>query len=108
MAVRRKKSRVTAQDIDTLFRLAELYNTDYDFQAAEWFWGQFHEKTIEDFTSKYSHGSREYQFFERITTKWALVGVLVEERFLTCDPVLDRYRSLPTGWAICNPTNHGR
>jgi hypothetical protein len=30
-----RKRKVTPQDIDILFRLAELYNTEYDFQAAE-------------------------------------------------------------------------
>ncbi|MFL6503693.1 MAG: hypothetical protein ACJ70W_09180 [Nitrososphaera sp.] len=106
-AARRKRSRVTAQDINTLFRLAELYNTDYDFQAAEWFWGQLQEKTIEEFTSKYAHGSREYQFFERITSKWELAGLLVEKGFLNADLFFDRYGSLQTEWDKCKPIIHG-
>ena len=107
MAVHRKKSRVTSQDIDTLFRLAELYNTDYDFQAAEWFWGQFKEGTIEEFINKYPHGSREYQFFERITSKWELAGLLVEKGFLNADLFFDRYGSLQTEWDKCKPIVHG-
>jgi hypothetical protein len=103
MAARRKKSKVTAQDIDMLFRLAELYNTDYDFQAAEWFWGQFHENTIEEFTSKYVHGSREYQFFERFTSKWELTGLLVEKGFLNADLLFDRYGPLQEEWNKCRP-----
>ena len=107
MAGRRKKGRATAQDFDTLFRLAELYNTDYDFQAAEWFWGQFQEKTIEEFINKYSHGSRGYQFFERITSKWELAGLLVEKGFLNADLFFDRYGSLQTEWDKCQPIVHG-
>jgi hypothetical protein len=107
MAVHRKKSRVTSQDIDTLFRLAELYNTDYDFQAAEWFWGQFKEGTIEEFINKYPHGSREYQFYERITSKWELAGLLVEKGFLNADLFFDRYGSLQTEWDKCKPIVHG-
>src|ERR671938_1781916 len=94
MAARRRKSRVTAQDVDMLFRLAELYNTDYDFQAAEWFWSQFYESTIEDFMSKYAHGTREYQFFERFTSKFELAGLLVEKGFLNPDLFFDRFLCL--------------
>ena len=32
-------SALTTDDIYTLLRIAELYNTSYDFEAAEWFWG---------------------------------------------------------------------
>ena len=36
---------VTQDDINILFRIAELYNTSYDFEAAEWFWGQYRESS---------------------------------------------------------------
>ena len=36
---KRKIKTVTEDDIDMLLELAELYNTAYDFEAAEWFWG---------------------------------------------------------------------
>src|ERR671933_1511733 len=107
MAVSRKKSRVTAQDVDTLFRLAELYNTDYDFQAAEWFWSQFHEKTIEEFTSKYAQGSREYQFFERFTSKFEFAGILVKGGFLNANLFFDRYGTLQAEWEKCKPIIYG-
>jgi hypothetical protein len=32
---------VTEDDIDMLLELAKLYNTNYDFEAAEWFWGEY-------------------------------------------------------------------
>ena len=107
VARRRKSSRVTAQDVDILFRFAELYNTEYDFQAAEWFLGQFHEKTIEEFTSKYAHGTREYQFFERYTSKFELAGLLVEKGFLNPDLFFDRYGSLQEEWNKCKPIIYG-
>lgn len=98
---------ITEKDVDILFRLAELYNTEYDFHAAEWFWGDFHEKTIEEFTSKYPQGSREYQFFERFTSKYEFAGILVERGFLSPDLFFDRYGTLQTEWEKCKPIIHG-
>ncbi len=42
-AFKRKKtvSSVTKDDIDVMLRLAGLYNTSYDFDAAEWFCDEF-------------------------------------------------------------------
>jgi hypothetical protein len=98
---------ITGQDIDILFRLAELYNTEYDFHATEWFWGNFHEKNIEEYTSKYAIGSREYQFFERFTSKFELAGILVEKGFLDPDLFFDRYGSLQIEWEKCKPIIYG-
>ena len=100
-------AKATAGDVEMLFRISELYNTEYDFAAAEWFWGQFHEKTIEEFTSKYAHGSREYQFFERFTSKFELAGLLVERRFLNEDLFFDRYGALQAEWDKCQPIVYG-
>ena len=36
-------SAVTRDDMNMLLRMAEIYNTSYDFEAAEWFWGQYKE-----------------------------------------------------------------
>jgi len=102
-----RKRRVSPEDVDMLFRLAELYNTKYDFQAAEWFWGDFHEHDIESFTSKYAHGSRQYQFFERFTSKFELAGILVEQGFLSADLFFDRYGSLQAEWDKCKPIVYG-
>jgi hypothetical protein len=33
-----KAASVTKDDIDVMLKLAELYNTSYDFDAAEWLW----------------------------------------------------------------------
>ncbi len=99
--------KATTRDVDLLFRLAELYNTEYDFQAAEWFWGDFHEKTIEEFNSKYSHGSRDYQFFQRFTSKFEFAGLLVEKGFLNANLFFERYGSLQAEWDKCNPIVYG-
>jgi hypothetical protein len=102
-----KEKKIIAEDVDMLFRLAELYNTEYDFHAAEWFWGDFHEKTIDEFTSKHAHGSREYQFFERFTSKFEFAGVLVEKGFLNPDLFFDRYGSLQAEWEKSKPIIYG-
>ena len=41
-----------------LLELAELYNTSYDFEAAEWFWGEYNRKvtSFEEFRIKYPQG----------------------------------------------------
>lgn len=101
------RKKATARDVDMLFRIAELYNTEYDFSAAEWFWGQFHEKTIEEFTSKYAHGSREYQYFEKFTSKFELAGLMVEHGFLSADLFFDRYGSLEAEWDKSKPIIYG-
>jgi hypothetical protein len=106
-AAARRKPDITAEDVDILFRLAELYNTEYDFQSLEWFWGIFHENTIEEFTSKYAHGSREYQFFERFTSKYELAGLLIEKGLLNEDFFFDRYGSLQAEWDKCKPIVYG-
>ena len=36
-------SAVTRDDMNMVLRMAEIYNTSYDFEAAEWFWGQYKE-----------------------------------------------------------------
>lgn len=105
MAERKRKA--SSEDIEVLFRFAELYNTEYDFMAAEWFWGSFHEHTIEEFTSKYAHGSREYQFFERFTSRFELAGILVEYGFLNPNLFFDRYGQLQAEWSKCKPIIYG-
>jgi hypothetical protein len=60
---RRKTKSVTEGDIDMLLELAELYNTNYDFEAAEWFWGEYNRKvtSFEEFRNKYPQGSKGAQ-----------------------------------------------
>lgn len=95
------------QHVDMLLRLAELYNTEYDFAATEWFWGEFHERTIEEFISKYAAGSKGHQFFERFTSKFELAGILVENGFLSGDLYFDRYGPLQIEWERCKPIVYG-
>ena len=62
--VRRKRSAlgkhgkaITPEHVDTLLRLADQYNTSYDFEASQWFWSKLHQNeipsTIEEFENKY-------------------------------------------------------
>jgi hypothetical protein len=48
---------VTEDDIDMLL---ELYNTAYDFEAAEWFWGEYNREvtSFEEFRNRYPQGSK--------------------------------------------------
>jgi hypothetical protein len=62
-----------------MLKLADLYNTSYDFDAAEWFWDQFKKPiTFEEFRNKYPQGSKGAQLFERFTSKLELAGTLIE------------------------------
>ncbi|MFZ0203673.1 MAG: hypothetical protein WAL46_08275, partial [Nitrososphaeraceae archaeon] len=89
-----RKTRVaTEDDIDMLMELAELYNTNYDFEAAEWFWGEYNREvtSFEEFRNKYPQGSKGAQLFERFTSKFELAGILIEYRFLDENLYFDRY-----------------
>ena len=72
-------SALTTDDVNMLLRIAELHNTSYDFEASEWFWGQYKETTnYEEFRNKYPQGSKGAQLFERFTSKFELAGILIE------------------------------
>jgi hypothetical protein len=92
-------STVTQDDINMLLKIAELYNTSYDFEAAEWFWGQYKETTsYEEFRDNYPQGSKGAQLFERFTSKFELAGVLIEYGFLDENLYFDRYGAVQTEW----------
>jgi hypothetical protein len=96
-----RKTRVaTEDDIDMLLELAELYNTNYDFEAAEWFWGEYNREvtSFEEFRNKYPQGSKGAQLFERFTSKFELAGILIEYRFLDENLYFDRYGAGQTEW----------
>ena len=96
---RRRRAEVTPDDINMLLRLAELYNTNYDFEAAEWFWGEYRETTtFEEFRNKYPQGSKGARMFERFTSKFELAGILIEYDFLDENLYFDRYGALQTEW----------
>ena len=81
---KRKIKTVTEDDIDMLLELAELYNTAYDFEAAEWFWGEYNREvtSFEEFRNKYPQGTKGAQLFERFTSKFELAEILREYEFL--------------------------
>jgi hypothetical protein len=96
-----RKTRVaTEDDIDMLLELAELYNTNYDFEAAEWFWGEYNREvtSFEEFRNRYPQGSKGAQLFERFTSKFELAGILIEYRFLDENLYFDRYGTGQTEW----------
>jgi Domain of unknown function (DUF4760) len=96
---RRRRTRVTHDDINMLLKLAELYNTNYDFEATEWFWKEYKEiTTFEEFRNKYPQGSKGAQLFERFTSKFELAGILIEYGFLDENLYFDRYGAVQTEW----------
>jgi hypothetical protein len=103
-----KKSSVTPDDIGTLLRIAELYNTSYDFEAAEWFWGQYKETTnYEEFRDKYPQGSKGAQLFERFTSKFELAGILIEYGSLDENLYFDRYGDAQIEWEMSKSVIYG-
>jgi hypothetical protein len=105
---RRRRAEVTPDDINMLLRLAELYNTNYDFEAAEWFWGEYREtRTFEEFRNKYPQGSKGAQLLERFTSKFELAGVLVEYDFLDENLYFDRYGAVRTEWETTKSVIYG-
>ena len=99
MSKRRRRTRVTRDDINMLLKLAELYNTNYDFEATEWFWKEYKETTtFEEFRNKYPQGSKGAQLFERFTSKFELAGILIEYGFLNENLYFDRYGDIQIEW----------
>jgi hypothetical protein len=92
----------TIDDVNILLRLSELYNTAIDFEAAEWFWAKTHKdeipSSIQEFKDKYPQGSRDFQLFERFTSKFELAGLLIKYGFLNECLYFDRFGSLRTEW----------
>ena len=76
------KKTTSFEDVNMLLKIAELYNTNYDFQAAEWFWGKSHKDeiptSIDEFESKFPQGSKEFQLFEILQRQ----EILFQERGL--------------------------
>jgi hypothetical protein len=94
-----ESSAVTTDDINLLLRIAELYNTSYDFEAAEWFWGQYKETiNYEEFRNKHPQGSKGAQLFERFTSKFELAGILIKYGFLDENLYFDRYGDIQIEW----------
>ena len=99
MSKRRRRTSVTRDDINMILKLAELYNTNYDFEATEWFWKDYKEITnFEEFRNKYPQGSKGAQLFERFTSKFELAGILIEYGFLDENLYFDRYGAVQTEW----------
>jgi hypothetical protein len=96
----RKTKTLTKEDIDMLVKHAELYSTNYDFEAAKWFWGEYNRKitSFEEFRDRYPQGSNEAQLFERFTSKFELAGILIEYGFLDENLYFDRYGGVQTEW----------
>jgi Domain of unknown function (DUF4760) len=105
------KKTTSFEDVNLLLKIAELHNTNYDFQASEWFWSKLHKdeipKSIDEFESKFPQGSKEFQLFERFTSKFELAGLLIEYRFLDENLYFDRYGSLQKEWEKAKPIIYG-
>ena len=109
--VSKRSKAITLEHMNILLRLGEQYNTSYDFEASQWFWSKLHQNeipsTIEEFENKYPQGSREFQLFERFTSKFELAGLLIEYGFLPEDLYFDRYGGLQAEWERAKPIIYG-
>lgn len=102
---------IAIEHMDMLLRLGEQYNTSYDFEASQWFWSKLHQNeipsSIEEFENKYPRGSKEFQLFERFTSKFELAGLLIEHGFLDENLYYDRYGGLQAEWERAKPIIYG-
>ena len=107
----KRRKAITLEDMDMLLRLGEQYNTSYDFDASQWFWSKLHQNeipsTIEEFENKYPQGSREFQLFERFTSKFELAGLLIAYGFLDENLYYDRYGGLQAEGERAKPMIYG-
>jgi hypothetical protein len=107
----KRRKAITLEQVSTLLRLGEQYNTSYDFEASQWFWSNLHQNeipsTLEEFENKYPQGSKEFQLFERFTSKFELAGLLIEYGFLNEDLYYDRYGGLQAEWECAKPIIYG-
>ena len=105
------KKTTSFEDVNLLLKIAELHNTNYDFQASEWFWSKLHKdeipKSIDEFESKFPQGSKEFQLFERFTSKFELAGLLIEYGVLDENLYFDRYGSMQKEWEKSKPIIYG-
>jgi hypothetical protein len=106
-AKKNSKKKITREDVELLLKIAEIYNTDYDFEATEWFWKEYQEKSFEEFRNNYPQGSRGAQLFERFTSRFELAGTLIEYGFLNEDLYFDRYGAVQTEWEKVKPIIYG-
>lgn len=110
-ALGKRGKTVTSEQVNALLRLGEQYSTSYDFEASQWFWSKLHQNqipsTIEEFENKYPQGSRDFQLFERFTSKFELAGLLIEYGFLSEDLYYDRYGGLQAEWERARPIIYG-
>ncbi|MEM3085374.1 MAG: hypothetical protein QXU32_13435 [Nitrososphaerales archaeon] len=99
--------KITQRDVDILLRIAEIYNTEIDFKATMWFWGEFKEKTYEEFRQKYPQGSLGLQYFERFTSRLELVGTLSVNKLFNEELWFEKYGSEWAEWQKAKPIVYG-
>lgn len=99
--------KITQRDVDIMLKIAEIYNTEVDFKATQWFWGEFNEKTYDEFKQKYPSGSLGLQYFERFTSKLELVGTLVANNLFNEELWFEKYGSEWAEWEKAKPIVYG-
>ena len=100
-------AKITQRDVDIFLKMAEIYNTEVDFKATCWFWGEFKEKTFEEFREKYPEGSLGFQYFEKFTSKFDLAGTLASKGLLNEDLYYEKYGTEWAEWQKAGPIIHG-
>jgi hypothetical protein len=100
-------AKITQRDVDIFLKIAEIYNTEIDFKATCWFWGEFKEKTFEEFRERYPSGSVGFQYFEKFTSKLDLVGTLASKGLLNEDLYFEKYGTEWAEWEKARPVIYG-
>jgi hypothetical protein len=77
-----------------LLELAEVYNSAYDLEAAERFWGEYNRevRSFEEFRTSILRDLKEPNS-ERFTSKFELAGILIEYGFLDAVKIVRLYLS---------------
>jgi hypothetical protein len=100
-------AKIQPRDVDLFLKIVQTYNTDIDFKATCWFWGEFKEKTFEEFRARYPDGSMGFQYFEKFTSKLDMVGLLAAKGLLNEDLWFEKYGTEWAEWEKARPVIYG-
>lgn len=90
-----------------LLQVIEIFNTRTDFDALRWFWGDLTEENFDEWRSKYPHGSEGEGYFDRVTGRFELAGVLISRGLLNEDLWFDRFGTGESEWEKSKPIIYG-
>src|SRR5574337_131712 len=72
-------------DAELMLRLYDLRREEKLRRAREWFIGEFHLKSADEYLKKYPPGSEENAFTRMVVTYWEMVGSIVNSGLIEQD-----------------------